>query len=404
MKLLKNLVVLALISFLAINDATASRIKFIEISNLDQWEKFLFLAQENNLGILVELCDENLPACDQMHRTTFRDRNLARYINENFLSFIIDGRSEFGNQFMATFPVTAYPTYLFGSADEVFFEKIEGVVDAELFAKIAAESLEQKKGYPALVDKYLDNQLSREEWLQLLGITELNKGAMESQVLSREFMLTLDDSDLRDTTLWPFINKFCLALDNAIFRTILNDRSVVSHKIASFNFEDYFMNVFNFNLTLAIFERDSFMMERVIKLILPELAMKDNENDDLILRTRQAFFSETFNWDAYLEVTINYVEQKDSSKAQYFQAFAQELLENYEEPDAILTSEKLIDEALKLEQTFELLMLKAYLLANKGQIDDAQKKAFEARKRAVNAQQESEASRLINSLFDWNRR
>jgi hypothetical protein len=396
-------IVATLCLFLLTFSADASRIKFIKINSLDQWEKFLVLAEANNLAIMVEVCEPNQPACMEMRDVTFRDRPLARFINENFISLSIDGNSGFGRDFMATFPVTAYPTFFFGSSDEVFFEKIEGVVTPDLFRQIAQESLDQKRDYPDLVERYLEGEITRDEWLKLLGITELNKGVMEAQPIAREFMLTLDDNDLRDTLIWPFIKQFCLGFDNPIFRMILADRSVVSNKMASFNFEEFFMTAFNFNLTAAIIQRDSFLMERVIEAILPEMGIDQNESDDLRLRTRQAFFSETFNWDAYFEVTTEFVNAKESLKAQYFQSFAQELLESYEDMDAIKSADRLIDEALKLDQTFELLMLKAYLLAHQGNIDEAQRRAFEARKKAVNQQQEIEAVRFINMFDNYQR-
>jgi hypothetical protein len=168
--------------------------------------------------------------------------------------------------------------------------------------------------------------------------------------------------------------------------------------------ESYMTNVFNFNLSMAIFERDSFKMERQILDVLPKMDLDSMAIEDLELRTRQTFFAETFSWENYVTTTKSYVASKDSMKAQYFQAFAQQLLESYEEPEAIRAAEKLIDEAIALEKNFEILMLKAYLQANDNKVEAAQKTAFEARKMAVNPQQEKIAADFINSIFDWQRR
>ncbi len=385
-------------------ESRASRIKFIEVDALDQWEKFLFLADQSKLGILVEICDYSSVGCSQMHSGAFRDRSLSNFINENFIAISIPAESEFGKQFGVAFPVMAYPTYFFGSPDEVFFEKIEGVVSAELFATVAKKSIKQAIDYPKLIDAYFNDQLTKSQWLSLLDITELNKGQIEAQALAREFMLVLDEKDLSDTTFWPFISRFCVDENNAIYKTILSNPELLKNPSQKFDMESYMTNVFNFNLSMAIFERDSFKMERQILDVLPKMDLDSMAIEDLELRTRQTFFAETFSWENYVTTTKSYVASKDSMKAQYFQAFAQQLLESYEEPEAIRAAEKLIDEAIALEKNFEILMLKAYLQANDNKVEAAQKTAFEARKMAVNPQQEKIAADFINSIFDWQRR
>lgn len=382
----------------------ASRIKFIEVDELDQWEKFLLLADQNKLGILVEICDYGSIGCAQMHAGAFRDRNLSNYINENFISISIPAESEFGKQFGVAFPVMAYPTYFFGSPDEVFFEKIEGVVSAELFSTVAKKSVIQATEYPQLIDAYFNDALTKSQWLNLLDITELNKGQLEAQALAREFMLVLDEKDLADTTYWPFITRFCVDENNAIFKTVKSNPELLKNAYQKFDMESYMTNVFNFNLSMAIFERDSFKMERQILEVLPKMDLDSVPIEDLELRTRQTFFAETFSWDNYVMITKKYVVAKDTLKAQYFQAFAQQLLESYEEPEAIRAAEKLIDEAVALEKNFEILMLKAYLQANDNKIEAAQRTAFDAKKMAVNPQQEKIATDFINSIFDWQRR
>lgn len=382
----------------------ASRVKFIDVDTLEKWEKFLFLAEQSNLGILVEVCDYNTLACDLMRNGTFRDRELARFVNENYIAIAISVDSEFGKQFSNTFPVMAYPTYFFGSFDEVFFEKIEGVVDVPIFLEFAQKGKLQITEYPTLTDAYFNDKLTREQWLKLLDITELNKGLVEAQGLSREFMLTLDDKDLSDTLIWPFINRFCVDESNAVLKTLFSNPELLKNPNQTFDMELYLTNIFNYNLTMAIFEKDSFKMERMIATILPKMKADSADAADLELRTRQAFFAETFDWESYITVTKDYVNTKPSQKAQYFQAFAQQLLESYEESAAINAADKLIDEALLIERNFEILMLKSYLLANNNKMIEAQKNAFEARKVAMNPQQEKIATDFLNTILDWHRR
>jgi hypothetical protein len=155
---------------------------------------------------------------------------------------------------------------------------------------------------------------------------------------------------------------------------------------------------------LAIFDKDSLKMERIIQDVLP-LKSKDSLSEvDFALRTRQVYLTETFNWEGYEKITKAYVQTQEQNQAQYFQGFAQQLLENYEDPDASKTAENLIDEALKLERTFEIVILKAYLLAAKNEITEAQRFGLEAKRLAVNPQQERFANDFLNSMFDYNQR
>ncbi len=405
MKRLFSILLIATISIQVSHAQLFPRVKFVNVVTLDDWEKFLTLAEEENLAVMVEICVNWAEGCRSAERSQMLgDRALARFINTNYLSVQIDADSEFGEMLTQTFPVTAYPAYLFGSYEEVVFSKLEGLLSSEDFLKMATENLNLIKSYPELVDKYLAQTLNREEWLNLLGISELNNGLLGTQPLAREFMLTLDEEDLNDTTIWPFITRFCLDIENAVFRTIARDSSVVKHSTEKFDLLDYFRNVYNYNLTLAIFDRDSLKMERIILEVLP-LKTKDTLSEaDFALRTRQVFLTETFNWEGYLKITKAYVEEQSENKAQYYQGFAQQLLENYEDEEAAKTAEVLIDEGLKLERTFELVIIKAYILSARGEFDEAQRRGFEAKRLAANNHQDRFATEFLNSLPDWNRR
>ena len=95
------------------------------------WESALLLAKKMHKPIFVDAYTSWCAPCQEMRRTTFKDRRIAACFNAGFVNVAVDVEKGAGVEFADRYKVTAYPTLLFINADGSVIKRIEGFADAK---------------------------------------------------------------------------------------------------------------------------------------------------------------------------------------------------------------------------------------------------------------------------------
>lgn len=80
------------------------------------WEEVLATAKEENKEIFVDIYTTWCGPCKQLDKTTFKDVNLAAYINEHFIAFKIDAEHSPDRGLAYAFGIGGYPVMIFFDA------------------------------------------------------------------------------------------------------------------------------------------------------------------------------------------------------------------------------------------------------------------------------------------------
>lgn len=119
---------------LSVNHSFADgEIKFIK----NDYDKALKQAKAENKIIFVDVYATWCGPCKMLNQNTFTDDSLSQFFNQNFINLKIDGDTEEGIAFMEKYPVEAYPSLYFISAEEKSIKLLTGYMEADELLKEA---------------------------------------------------------------------------------------------------------------------------------------------------------------------------------------------------------------------------------------------------------------------------
>ena len=84
--------------------------------------------------------------CRQLDNTTYRDPQVIKYLNDNFIPLKIDAEQGRGSDIARKYGVDSYPRMIFMNSTGQVFLIIKGYKDAHNFLKIATKALEVYNG------------------------------------------------------------------------------------------------------------------------------------------------------------------------------------------------------------------------------------------------------------------
>ena len=127
-------ILVMLLTILSSNiNAQDAGIKFSD----NNWEKALEQAKKEKKILFVDAYAEWCGPCKWMAENAFKEEEVGKYFNSNFISIQIDMESDAGKEFNKVYQVTAYPTIFFLDEDGKIIKKNVGAVDGAELLKIA---------------------------------------------------------------------------------------------------------------------------------------------------------------------------------------------------------------------------------------------------------------------------
>lgn len=103
----------------------------------DSFNAALSTAKQQHKPVFVDAYAVWCAPCQQLKKTTFKNKALATYFNSHFVNVSIDVEKGEGEKFAELYNVNSYPTLLFIDEDGKIITKIEGFVEAKSLLKTA---------------------------------------------------------------------------------------------------------------------------------------------------------------------------------------------------------------------------------------------------------------------------
>lgn len=92
--------------------------------------KAIETAKKEGKHVFIDVYASWCGPCKMLSSSTFKDEELGKFFNENFISLKLDGETNEGMAYMGKFDLDSYPSLLFLSDEGELLKKIEGFVDA----------------------------------------------------------------------------------------------------------------------------------------------------------------------------------------------------------------------------------------------------------------------------------
>lgn len=101
------------------------------------WKDVIAQAKKDKKILFVDAYTDWCGPCKYMAENAFKDEEVGKYFNSNFISIQIDMDSDAGKEFDKIYEITAYPTILFLDGEGEIIKKNVGAVDGKELIKIA---------------------------------------------------------------------------------------------------------------------------------------------------------------------------------------------------------------------------------------------------------------------------
>ncbi|AWV99312.1 thioredoxin family protein [Arcticibacterium luteifluviistationis] len=133
---MKNLTILALaISMITLSSWTGKKdIKTVEFYS-GSYDNFLRTAKKQQKPILLDFWATWCGPCKKMDNETFKNSDLAAYVNGNFLIYRVDIDTEDGKRIAERFDVKVFPTLLVADYKGNEVTKLKGFYSPNYLAK-----------------------------------------------------------------------------------------------------------------------------------------------------------------------------------------------------------------------------------------------------------------------------
>lgn len=97
----------------------------------------LTIAKQQHKPVFVDAYAVWCAPCQQLKKTTFKDKKVSSYFNTHFINVSIDVEKGDGEKFAEQYGVNSYPTLLFIDEDGKLINKLEGFAESKSLLKAA---------------------------------------------------------------------------------------------------------------------------------------------------------------------------------------------------------------------------------------------------------------------------
>lgn len=372
-----------------------SKVNFVEVKEINTWEEILQLAQASQKSLFLYIEAYPCPECKELKKTSFKDRELSRYVNNEFISVLIPNYSTVGKAIIPLYGIEEAPQLLvLNSKEDLFYKHAGGIEPDKLLAQLkAAKSRVQH--YEQWKMAFENGKIKKLDWLNYL-LVEHQNGRLEVDDLQvQKVSRTLRKADFLQPTVQEFIMTFGIDPDGVIFQTLKDEPSLISDS-EHFNWKEFFQASFNYSINKAVVAQDSVLLEDYLFQLdqLPKQSVIAN----VPLKGRQLYLSELNLWIGYDSITTQYLRTLPKDSANAYQREALFLMENFNFETPQKMALRYLAEGLKKKETFELYYTLSLYLIAQDDLVNAYKAAYNSYQLAKNEEQRKMAGKLMNYL------
>lgn len=346
---------------------------FIYVDNILDWENVLSLAEENRKLVYVYYSTEDCEPCEFMENSTFDYDEVEEYLNKNYISVYIERGTSFARRFADGFQIQSVPSSLWMTGGEFVWRLEAGAIDNAEIIDASKRVGELTRSFPTLLPAALNgaDSLSIKDWIDLLYIAGVNNQQYEAALVT-SFKNTLHLDSLHSEAYWTFVQTYVSDLTSPLYQYIKIDWKQTLGE--EFPWEDYYNQLYEFNLSLAISTADSGLVENMEYHLLPTLEIDSTAPANTLklreLNLWQDYYLGMQDFQQYLETTSILIDEVQPTSDQMV-GIIKELTSVSRSKYALDQGLKWINSAIEREATAQLHIIKADLLIVQGREIDA---------------------------------
>jgi thiol-disulfide isomerase/thioredoxin len=352
------------------------------------WEEALELSKKEGKPIFVDAYAKWCGPCKRMAATTFKDKKVGEFFNQNFINVKMDCEEPEGISFRRKYPVSAYPTlYFIDEKGEVIHSSVGGK-DVNGILKLAEFALSQVD-YSREYAKEYENG-NREPELIYNYVKALNRSNKSSLRISNEYLRSQED--LTTPFNLRFILEAAVEADSRIFGLLIKYQKEIAQLEGYQKVKDRIALACSNTVKKAIeFESSDLLEEAIAKMKehYPEKA-KAFEAD-----AKRKFYLAANDAKAYLDACDDCAKLAGDENADDLAKLAEEMMNSFSDNNKCKKlAEKYARQAAKDSDNYNHWLLYSRILLTNGKKSDA----VEAAQKALELARLQEDKDAINAL------
>lgn len=390
---------LALVILLQIDSYAQRRVRFIEVNTIEGWEDVLEMSKNNNRLLFINICSPWSEVCTFMRSNTFRDRELARFVMNDFIPVYIQGDSDFGEVWTDRYDVNAFPMMFYMTPGERVITRLEGYQEIQTIIDSGKRSLTVYREYPRLRRAYIEGGLSPRGWRELINLEIINEGQEGARPLFNEFIKQKEQSLWFNDENLKLIVTFGAAPGEDVFRWVVDnfERLRVND---NFNSRTFFDNSFNHTMALAVRINDINLLNRAEEELFRFSNLNSDEQRNMINEMYRTFYLRIGKWDAFAS-HVEKMASESSSEETVLALEARFIIENFFEEDALNAGIKLMKKSISLRDRFTKRQYLAEAHLKLKQFDEAVQVMQEAKDKIADPYDRYEVDDIIRQIREF---
>jgi thioredoxin-related protein len=338
-----------------------AQVKFIEVENINDYQAVINTVQQREKMMFVVLHDNGGDFRKMFFDQVFSDPSLVQS-TKNYTCIAVDLNEEMGARYAGIFEIEKVPAFFLMNHEELVINRLDGYLSAKELTKTLNETFLNRNEYDSLLLKYNRFSLSDEEWVRLLEIYSLNFDYTKTSQLALEFINSKKGNELFKQPVVKVLASYGVDFETSYPMLVVQNQSRIKSSYAEFDFKDFFQSCYSYNLDLAIANKDSILLKKVID----EFVVLDPEGKqsamELSMGSYNLYGTETEHYSTLKEGMLKFgklIEPADSASEYLFDA-AYQLVENQNNDKAIEAAQEIAKLSDQRKASFKSRMLVAY--------------------------------------------
>jgi thioredoxin-related protein len=263
------------------------------------YEEALQHAKKDNKLLFIFLYDLECSHCENMRKNVLTQAKVYDFLNQNFVNFKLDSKSEKGIQFIQKNKIPSFPAFLFRDSTEADVINFTGEMSANEFIEEASNALNPMKyqtNLAAAFNKDTTNGINCLAYLNSLK-RSIQKDQMES--IAKRYFSTQAEAQLLSVLNWKVMALGVNDLQSKEFEFIRAHKNEFIQLTSQKRFEIKVNSVvkkemkqaLDFNLAEAYFKNHKIAESLQLKSV-----------DSILFLYDVQFYEKTKNWKAYEKV------------------------------------------------------------------------------------------------------
>lgn len=377
--------VLLLLACLVSLMAGAQDLSFYAVNDLEDYQQVLSKAIENKQMIFVVLYEDNGDFQTMVQDGEWRDSTL--YVAyDSLINMALKVESDMGSRFVELFGAADLPTFYYLTPQELLVNMLNGRQNTDQLKKGLKDARQAAKHWESLKVKYTNHKLSKEEFLEFLGIYELNFSMEEARSVVLPYLNGLSRQEKLSEPFRPVLLRYGTDLEGPYPEMIIANRQ----KFDSTAFANFVEAAYNYNFDRAVASKDSILLQKLVKVIVP-VSGPDSAAAEMAYETRKLYSIETESFDSWVEGAMERAAkiENDSARADFLYSVAFSIADNFNTAQAQKAALKLAHTSNEAKKNYHALMLESYMLYLREIYDTALERVNEAQGLAEDRYQSS---------------